>query len=72
MLYEVITRAANGVIIITTKRGKKGEASITLDSYMGMQEMPKKLDLLTLREYAMHKNDRADLGIVMPDNQFVP
>ncbi|MFV0591590.1 MAG: SusC/RagA family TonB-linked outer membrane protein [Draconibacterium sp.] len=65
------SRAANGVIIITTKRGKKGEASITLDSYMGMQEMPKKLDLLTLREYAMHKNDRAELGIVMPDNNFV-
>ncbi|WP_320018237.1 TonB-dependent receptor [Labilibaculum manganireducens] len=65
------SRAANGVIIITTKRGKKGEATITYDGYMGWQEMPKKLDLLNLQEYAIHKNTRADMGIVMRDNSFV-
>ncbi|RKD92363.1 TonB-dependent receptor [Mangrovibacterium diazotrophicum] len=65
------SRAANGVIIITTRRGQKGEARITYDGYMGWQEMPTKLDLLNLREYAMHKNDRAAMGIVEYDNNFV-
>lgn len=65
------SRAANGVIIITTKRGKKGETRITYDGYVGWQEMPNKLDLLNLQEYAIHKNTRADMGIVTQDNNFI-
>lgn len=65
------SRGANGVIIITTKRGKKGEARITYNGYVGFQEMPNKLDLLNLQEYAIHKNERAELGIVMDDNSFI-
>jgi len=65
------SRASNGVIIITTKRGQEGQASITYDGYTGWQEMPKKLDLLNLQEYAIHKNKRTELGIVMPDDHFV-
>ena len=65
------SRAANGVIIVTTKRGKKGESTINLDSYIGWQEIPTKLDLLNLQEYAIHKNTRSDLGIVQRDPDFV-
>lgn len=65
------SRGANGVIIITTKRGEKGEASINYNGYIGWQQMPKKLDLLNLREYAFHKNEKAELGIVEWDNNFV-
>ncbi len=65
------SRGANGVIIITTKRGQKGEALITYDGYIGMQEMPTKLDLLNLQEYAIHKNTRAEMGIVEYDDNFV-
>lgn len=65
------SRGANGVILITTKRGKSGEARITYDGHIGFQEMPTKLDLLNLREYATHKNARADAGIVLPDNNFI-
>jgi TonB-linked SusC/RagA family outer membrane protein len=65
------SRAANGVIIVTTKRGNKGQTTITYDGYTGWQEMPKKLDLLNLREYAIHKNTRTEEGIVMPDNNFI-
>ena len=65
------SRAANGVIIITTKRGKNGATSITYDSYIGYQEVPKQLDLLNLQEYAIHKNTRADLGIVQQDANFI-
>lgn len=65
------SRGANGVIIITTKRGSKGEASINYNGYIGWQQMPKKLKLMNLREYATHKNERAELGIVEWDDNFV-
>ncbi len=65
------SRAANGVIIITTKQGKSGESHVSYNGYYGLQEMPKKLDLLNLRQYAVHKNNRADAGIVTQDNNFI-
>ena len=34
-------RAANGVIIVTTKRGKEGRTSLTYDGYQGVQNIPK-------------------------------
>ncbi|MFT3739796.1 MAG: TonB-dependent receptor [Breznakibacter sp.] len=64
-------RGANGVIIITTKRGQTGEAKVSYDGYIGYQQMPKKLDLLNLREYAEHKNARTAAGIVTADDFFV-
>ncbi|MDT0678096.1 SusC/RagA family TonB-linked outer membrane protein [Autumnicola musiva] len=65
------SRAANGVILITTKRGKNGEATINLNSYIGYQELPKQLDLLNLQDYAILKNTRADLDIVQQDPEFI-
>ena len=64
-------RASNGVIIITTKRGGKGDSSINYSGYMGWQELPKKLDLMNLRQYAEHRNTLADLGLVDASNNFV-
>lgn len=43
------SRGANGVILITTKRGEKGMARVTYDGYMGYQEIPTRLDLMDLR-----------------------
>lgn len=65
------SRAAGGVIIITTKTGKKGDLTLNFDSYVGWQEIPKQLDVLNLREYGTLKNTRADLGIVQRDNTFI-
>ena len=65
------SRAAAGVIMITTKTGKKGELSLNFDSYVGWQEIPKYLQVLNLREYGTLKNTRADLGIVQRDNTFI-
>lgn len=65
------SRAANGVIIITTKTGQAGEMKVNLNTYIGFQELPKQLDLLNLREYAIHKNKRAELGIVEQDPHFI-
>lgn len=64
-------RASNGVIMITTKRGKAGESTVTYDGYAGWQEMPKQLEMLNLREYAAHHNERAALGLVDQSNAFV-
>lgn len=65
------SRAANGVIMVTTKTGKKGDLTLSFDSYVGWQEIPKELQLLNLREYGTLKNTRADLGIVQRDNSFI-
>ncbi len=45
------SRAANGVVLITTKKGKSGKLSISLDSYVGTQSAWRKLDLLNSDEY---------------------
>src|SRR5690606_26058268 len=46
------SRGANGVIIITTKRGREGVSSVNFEHSSGMQEVQHQLDLLTPREYA--------------------
>ena len=51
-------RAANGVIIIETKKGKKGsKPKFEVGSYYGMQSTTKKLNLLNAGEYALIKNE---------------
>lgn len=48
--------AANGVIILTTKNGKKGETKIDFSSYFSVTDVAKKLDLLNASEYKLvHK-----------------
>ncbi|QHT72212.1 TonB-dependent receptor [Rhodocytophaga rosea] len=44
-------RAGNGVVIITTKKGKNGEPRVTFDAYYGVQQPRKLLDLLNTAEY---------------------
>jgi len=65
------SRASNGVIMITTKRGKAGEATLTYDGYIGWQQMPKKLDVLNLRQYAEHYNDIAAAKIRTASGTFL-
>jgi len=45
------SRAGNGVVIITTKRGKSGKPKFTYDAYYGQQTPIKFLDLLNTQEY---------------------
>jgi TonB-linked SusC/RagA family outer membrane protein len=44
-------RAGNGVVIITTKKGKSGVPKFTFDAYYGLQQPGKLLDLLNTQEY---------------------
>ena len=55
------SRAANGVVIITTKKGKYGDARIGYDAYYGVQEQPKFLEMMDLSQYARFQNTLADL-----------
>lgn len=50
------SQGANGVVLITTKRGKKGRSKISVESYVGTQKLAKKVDVLNLREYAEYFN----------------
>ncbi len=50
-------RGANGVIIITTKKGKEGPPRITFDGYYGIQSEPKKMELLDGYEFVQLMND---------------
>lgn len=52
-------RGANGVVLVTTKRGTRGTSQINFNSYFGIQEVRKKVDLLNAREYAQIANERA-------------
>jgi len=46
------SRGANGVILVTTKKGVAGQHNITFDAYNGIQKMSKKLDLLNATQFA--------------------
>lgn len=48
------SRAANGVIIITTRQGKSGVAKLNIASYYGVQVAPKGPDFLNPTEYAQY------------------
>jgi TonB-dependent starch-binding outer membrane protein SusC len=46
------SRGANGVILVTTKKGKQGKTTVTFDAYGGVQNRWKKLDLMQSAEFA--------------------
>lgn len=52
-------RGSNGVVIVTTKKGKKGEGAFTADSYIGLSTVAHKLDLLSAEEYRKAIKDPA-------------
>ena len=57
-------QGANGVILITTKRGKSGDAKFTYDGMVALQRQTRRIDLLNLREFAEYYNDLASVGMV--------
>jgi TonB-linked SusC/RagA family outer membrane protein len=57
------SRGANGVVIITTKKGKAGSAKIDYDFWYGSQTQGKFLDVMNLPQYAAYENSlAADFG----------
>ncbi|MCB0559039.1 MAG: TonB-dependent receptor [Lewinellaceae bacterium] len=52
-------RAANGVVLITTKSGKEGKMQLSYDGYVGVQNPWRKLAMLNATEYALIQNEAA-------------
>lgn len=51
------SRAANGVILVQTKRGKSGKVKITYDSFIDHDVVAAKPDILSAEEFLAHKID---------------
>lgn len=66
------TRGANGVVLITTKRGKPGKSTINVNAWTGFAEPVGKIDLLSAREWVDVKNEgRVNGGLApLPDNSY--
>lgn len=56
------TQGSNGVVLITTKRGKAGEAKFTYDGQVAWNHQGKRLDMMNLREFAGYYNDLVATG----------
>ncbi|RAK00273.1 TonB-linked SusC/RagA family outer membrane protein [Larkinella arboricola] len=50
-------RASNGVVVITTKRGKTGKPQVSLNVYYGSQRLRRKIDMLNARQFAEYFNE---------------
>lgn len=61
------SRAGNGVVIITTKKGKSGQPKVTFDAYWGSQSPRKFLDLLNTQQYGDYLwASKRNAGVVNP------
>lgn len=64
------TRAAGGVILVTTKKGRSGKLSVSYNGFYGTSSPAKILDLLNATQYAVLRNESsvaAGKNIVFPD-----
>ena len=64
------SRAANGVVLITTKKGKEGQTNISFNSYVGLQEVPQRgrIDMMDAVEFAQFKKEYyEDAGDPVPE-----
>ncbi|RYC69479.1 SusC/RagA family TonB-linked outer membrane protein [Spirosoma sordidisoli] len=52
------SRGANGVVLITTKRGKSGKTRLTFDTYQGWSKAPKVFETVTGQQLAELENER--------------
>jgi len=60
-------RAANGVVLITTKSGQAGKTEVTYEGYAGIQNPWKKMNVLDAQQYMMMMNEgAANAGLSMP------
>jgi TonB-linked SusC/RagA family outer membrane protein len=51
------SRAANGVVLVTTKAGKMGKMRVNVDSYIGFRSMTSKVEMANARTYAQFTNE---------------
>jgi TonB-linked SusC/RagA family outer membrane protein len=70
------SRAANGVIIITTRKGREGQTKVNFSAKSGLQQIPKRWDVMNNVEFAeMQRIQYANSGLTPPASvgaQFDP
>ena len=64
------SRAANGVVLITTKRGKAGQTNVSFNTFVGVQQVPERgrLKMMDAVEFAQFKKEYyEDAGQPVPE-----
>lgn len=67
------SRAANGAILITTKKGKAGQTKVSFNLQQGWGKVTRKMDMLNTRQYLdmryeALKNDGININTISPTN----
>ncbi|NME68121.1 SusC/RagA family TonB-linked outer membrane protein [Flammeovirga aprica] len=61
------SRGANGVVLVTTKKGKEGVTSVSYDGYYGVQEAWRNVPVMNAQQYmAFHNEGAENGGALMP------
>ena len=63
-------QGANGVVLITTKHGKSGEAKFSYDGMVAMSRQAVRLNMMNLREYAQYYNEMIEEGEIDETNPY--
>lgn len=65
-------RAANGVVLITTKRGKEGKTEISFNAYSGVQQVSRKIKFMNDKEFVdlIEEGRKNDLALYNKDNMY--
>ncbi|SHO60426.1 TonB-linked SusC/RagA family outer membrane protein [Algoriphagus zhangzhouensis] len=65
------SRGTNGVIMITTKRGKSGDTKISYNYLFSLQDKPQSLDVMNLQQYATMTNEINEISGGDPPAAFL-
>jgi TonB-linked SusC/RagA family outer membrane protein len=63
-------QGANGVVLITTKHGKAGEAKFTYDGMVAISRQTKRIDMMNLRQFAEFYNEMVEEGNIYDVNPY--
>lgn len=58
------SRAANGVVLITTKSGSEGKTKVQLSANLSISNPVKRIDVLDACDYALYRNERITNGLL--------
>jgi TonB-linked SusC/RagA family outer membrane protein len=66
------SRGTNGVILITTKKGKAGKTKLDVDVYSGLGQMNQRLDLMSVDQYLQMRTDAFAAEGIEPNEMNAP
>ncbi|MBP5234575.1 MAG: TonB-dependent receptor plug domain-containing protein, partial [Bacteroidales bacterium] len=63
-------QGANGVVLITTKHGSRGDAKFSYDGMFAVSRQTTRIDMMNLREYAEFYNSMVEIGEISEANPY--